>query len=65
MVSDPSFELSNAEEAGQLLELVRAEHGEAGIEALTLFIADLMADHNANVRSYSRAILEQKKDQVK
>lgn len=57
-VSDPSFELSNAKEAGQLVELVKAEHGDAGIEALTLFIADLMADHNANVRSYSRAILE-------
>jgi len=57
LVSDPSFELSNAEEAGRLLELVKAQFGDVGIQALTLFIADLMADHNANVRSYSSAIL--------
>lgn len=58
LVNDPSFELSGTEEAHNIVPMIRAEFGEEGINAVTAMLAELMADHSSNTRSYVKGILK-------
>ncbi len=57
MVSDPSFELDGTEEADHVTAMIRGEFGEEGVKAMSNMLADLMADHSSNTRSYVQSIL--------
>lgn len=57
LVNDPSFELSGTEEADNIVPMIRAEFGEEGINAMSSMLAELMADHSSNTRSYVQSIL--------
>jgi len=60
LVSDPSFELNNSPESLMMLKMIDEHTGQEGIAELTHMIADLMADHNVNIRSYIYSTLEAK-----
>lgn len=57
LVSDRGFELSGTEEEHNIVPMIRAEFGEEGINAISNMVADLMADHSSNTRSYVQGIL--------
>jgi len=60
LVSDPSFEVDGSKEIKMIVQMIREQHGEEGIVKMTNLLAEFMLDHNANTRSYVRAILNHK-----
>lgn len=60
LVSDPSFEVDGSKEIKMIVQMIREQHGEAGITNMTNLLAEFMLDHNANTRSYVRGILTHK-----
>lgn len=60
LVSDPSFEVDGSKEIDMIVEMIREQHGEEGITQMTNLLAEFMSDHNANTRSFVRAILTHK-----
>ncbi|KZL05352.1 hypothetical protein PsAD2_04277 [Pseudovibrio axinellae] len=60
LVSDTSFEVDSSEEIEQVVELIRAEHGLDGLSNMTNLLVELMQDHNANIRSFVKSVLQQK-----
>ncbi|WP_293137143.1 hypothetical protein [Moritella sp.] len=59
-MSDPSFEVDGSKEIKRIVQMIREQHGEAGITNMTNLLAEFMLDHNANTRSYVRGILTHK-----
>lgn len=60
LVSDPSFEVDGSKEIDMIVEMIREQHGEEGITQMSNLLAEFMSDHNANTRSFVRAILNHK-----
>lgn len=60
LVSDPSFEVDGSKEIDMIVEMIREQHGEEGITQMSNLLAEFMSDHNANTRSFVRAILTHK-----
>ena len=61
LVSDPSFEVDGSKEVEMIVDMIRDQHGEAGVTKMTNLLAEFMFDHNVNTRSYVRSILSAKK----
>jgi hypothetical protein len=58
VVSDPTVEANNAPETKRIVEVVREENGQEGVDAITLAIAERMESLSMHISSYMMGILE-------